>query len=123
MSADRNYLAVELAPDGERTAVIETLVDGSRMRYQTDHDTSLIFTGPGNHADALERLQTVAADLSRVAFVHYLDTGDYTQGYYYERDDTNSPRLKEVESVSGDGSDRAAVFDYFAHRYGIHGVL
>lgn len=123
MGADRNYLAVELVPDGEKSAVIDTIVDDSRMRYQTDHDTSLIFTGPGLHTDALERLQTIAAELSRVVIVHYIDTGDHTQGYYYERDDTNPPRLKEVESVSGDGSDRAAVFDYFAHRYGIHGVL
>lgn len=119
MGADRNYLAVGLAADGDRSAVISAIESDSRMHYDTEHDGTLVFDGPGQRRDAVERLESVVQHLDHVAMVHYADTAMVSIGYYLER---RGDSLVEVDQISSELAHQS-IFDYFAREYGVHGAL
>lgn len=116
MGGDRNYLAVELATDGEREAVMDAVEREGRIRYETTTDGMLIFVGPNQYQPCLDRLQTVVSHLRRGVLVHHADTASVTNGYYLVAEDGAFVIYDELV----DGRDESLVFDHFAREYEIH---
>ncbi|AUG49447.1 hypothetical protein BVU17_17865 (plasmid) [Haloarcula taiwanensis] len=119
-----SWIAVEPAVDGDQATVVETFSEWQGAIDGRDTtDGTLQFAGFGPPASNIERLiESVGDHLQRAVFVVEHDGGiGSTVGRYYEREDGKLRRIEELRHEFR--HDPAEHFDYFAARYGIHGVV
>lgn len=121
MGSNWIHLSIELSQQGERSVVTRTLESDSRIQARADHNDSLVFDGPAERAETIERMKSVSPHIDRAVLVHSVDRIGDIFGYYYESGDHSLMKVEQIEAERE--IHLASVFDHFARQYGIHGAI